>query len=83
MQRVLEATGNPRLDKPFHADRLRELVDDMLEGPASAVDGLTGAAIEDHPAAAVPSSPGTRTSARRGSLSPAANPRRRDRSMRH
>ena len=36
IQRVLEATGNPRLDKPFHADRLRELVDGILDARRSA-----------------------------------------------
>jgi len=84
MQRVLEATGNPRLDKPFHADRLRELVDDVLDGPPIPIDGpLPGTNVENHSVAAAPSSPGTRVSARRGSLSPAAHPKRRDRSMRH
>ncbi len=76
MQRVLEATGNPRLDKPFHADLLRELVDDVLQGDAKPMDApLPGVPVENHP--------GTRISTRRGSLSPVAHGKRRDRLLRH
>ena len=87
MQRVLEATGNPRLEKPFHAEQLRELVDTIVEQHApDGGDGLALGAtpIEPRPAPpATPSGPATRISARRPALSPAANGKRRDRSMRH
>ena len=86
IQRVLEATGNPRLDKPFHADRLRELVDGILDARRSVAADPPIAAMSTEPhttPAAAPSPPVTRISARRGSLSPAAQGKRRDRSLRH
>jgi PAS domain S-box-containing protein len=87
MQRVLEATGNPRLEKPFHADQLREIVDSIVYGgdPKNG-NGLPAAAvIEPLPATppSSPSTPGTRISTRRPALSPAANGKRRDRLLRH
>ena len=83
MQQVLEATGNPRLDKPFHADRLRELVDEVIDGCAIPISAPRPAAPAGPltPPATVPSPLSTRISTRRGSLSPAA--KRRDRSLRH
>jgi len=86
IQSVLEATGNPRLDKPFHADRLRELVGGILDGRgATSVEaGVAATPHDTHTApAAAPSSSPTRVSTRRGSLSPAAHGKRRDRSLRH
>ena len=86
MQRVLEATGNPCLEKPFHADRLRDLVDEIVNARTtiSAAEPVASAPFEPHAAPAVaPSSPATRVSTRRGPLSPAAYPKRRDRLLRH
>jgi PAS domain S-box-containing protein len=85
IQRVLEATGNPRLDKPFHADRLRELVDGILEARRSVEAEVAAPPFEaPHTApAAAPSSPTTRVSTRRGSLSPAAQGKRRTPLLRH
>jgi len=84
IQRVLEATGNPRLDKPFHAERLRDLVGEILDARRSVEAGMTAPAVEPHTApVAASSAPPTRVSARRGSLSPVAQGKRRDRSLRH
>ena len=51
IQRVLEATGNPRLDKPFHADRLRELVGGILDARRSGRSERGGSAARDAHAA--------------------------------
>jgi CheY-like chemotaxis protein/two-component sensor histidine kinase len=80
IQTVLEATGNPRLDKPFHADRLRELVGGILDARRSVEAGVAAPPLEPAPA---PSAPTTRVSTRRGSLSPVAQGKRRDRLLRH
>jgi CheY-like chemotaxis protein len=86
MQRVLEATGNPRLEKPFHADRLRELVDGIIEerferpaeAPVAALPAATSEPLPLPPPA--PDLRGALTSSRRGSLTAMADGKRRDRS---
>ncbi len=86
MQRVLEATGTPRLDKPFHAERLREMVDGILDERAERpADVPVPRPIEPRaaPPPVAPLLPGTRVSTRRGSVSPVANTKRRDRSLPH
>src|SRR2546430_17496365 len=51
IQAVLEATGNPRLEKPFHADRLRELVGGILDARRAVEAGVAAPPLQPPPGA--------------------------------